>query len=96
MKTNFPSEYREHLLVCDPNTVSGFRADVMPFILDAIADFIAEDGHVFLPGIPQQSDNTPTLGEMSMNTKTGRPKNVILKIKCLKKLKLYASIHHVQ
>lgn len=78
--------------VCDPVTAADLRTDVMPFILDALADYIqlrsgSHQTHILAPGLPlmkqitgeQDSHKTgcsSTGASVEMNIRTGRPLNV--------------------
>lgn len=41
---NLPTEYRDHMWICDPIRAADLRLDVMPFVLDAYADYVALHG----------------------------------------------------
>lgn len=55
---HLPSVLRDHVETCDPNFTESLRTDILPFILDAYADFVAlrdQAGHplhLIIPGLP--------------------------------------------
>lgn len=55
---HLPSVFREHVNTCDPPFAQNLRTDILPFVLDAFADFVAlrdnvnHPFHLIRPGLP--------------------------------------------